>query len=179
MPVTTKKGDDGRTDLYWGPRVSKDNLRVEVFGALDELCSFLGLARSLLTATNDKKLLESIQRDLFVLGAEIATPARYIGRLKYRLGKEHIDRLEKMLEQMEGTRKFEECCFYLPGESMTSSALDIARTVTRRAERRVTTLKNKKMLNNNLVLIYLNRLSDLLYLMARSAEGKSRKLKYR
>lgn len=179
MAITTKKGDRGRTSLYWGTRISKNHIRVEVFGVMDELCSQLGMAKSLIEEMKTKKLIESIQQDLFVTGAEIATTAPHIRKLERRMNKGHVDRLEEIIQKLESEKKFEECCFYLPGQNLVSSSLDIARTVARKAERRAVTLKNKKMLKNRYVLMYLNRLSDLLYLLSRSYETKSQKLAYK
>lgn len=171
MAITTRKGDKGFTYLYWGGKVSKDNIRVEACGTLDELCSFLGLAKSLISEKRNKKLIESIQKDLFVIGAEIATKAPFLGKLEKRICNADVQRLDKVLSSLEKTRTFDECCFYLPG-NVISSSLDIARTVCRRAERRIVTMKQKGLLLNKSVAIYLNRLSDLLYLLVRSYEKK-------
>jgi len=179
MSITTKKGDKGITSLYSGEKVSKDDLRVETYGTLDELCSFLGLSKSLIKERKLKKLIQSIQQDLFVMGAELATKPTFFSKLKKRIGKGYVDRLEKIISGLEKKKTFEECCFYLPGENLNSSVLDIARTVTRRAERLVVTLKRKGILLNDFILIYLNRLSDLLYLLARGYGKNHRKLKLR
>lgn len=177
VSVVTKKGDEGRTQLYFGESVHKDDARVEAYGTLDELCSFLGMARSIVKPNRFKKLLESIQRDLFVIGAEIATTSRNLRRLDDRINKTYIRKLEIVIDEIEGKNVFEGCCFYLPGEDAVSASLDIARTVARRAERRVVTLKNKRILKNKYLLIYLNRLSDLLYLLARYYEKGHRRVK--
>jgi ATP:cob(I)alamin adenosyltransferase len=175
MAITTKKGDKGFTYLYWGGKVSKDNIRVEAYGTLDELCSFLGLAKSLIGEKRNKKLIESIQKDLFVIGAELATKAQFLGKLEKRISSADVKKLDKILSFLEKTRTFTECCFYLPG-NVISSSLDIARTVCRRAERRIVAMKEKGLLLNNSAVIYLNRLSDLLYLLARANEKKHVKL---
>jgi len=179
MSIITKKGDKGMTSLYYGEQISKDDPRVETYGTLDELCSFLGLSKSLIKDQKNKKLIEAIQRDLFVIGAELATKRTSLGKLEKRIDKSYIDRLEKIIEGLEKKRAFKECCFYLPGENLVSGALDISRTVARRAERLVVTLKRKGKLSNNFILIYLNRLSDLLYLLARAYGKNHRKLKLR
>jgi ATP:cob(I)alamin adenosyltransferase len=175
MAVTTKTGDKGSTSLYWGGRVPKDHIRVEAYGNLDELCSVLGLSKSLINEKSIKGLIESIQRDLFVVGAELATKKAFIGKLKQRVDKSYIERLEKISADLEDRRTFKECCFYLPANPISSS-LDIARTVARRAERSIVTVKRKGLLTNKFILIYLNRLSDLLYLLARRHEKKHVKL---
>lgn len=177
MAITTKKGDKGKTELYWGQQVSKDNIRVEIYGILDELCSFLGMAKSLIKNRKIKSLIESIQRDLFTVGAEIASVSSFINRLKKRIGASGVAHLERIIKDLEGKRTFKERCFYLPGENFISSALDVSRTIARRAERKIVTFKIAGLLKNKHILIYMNRLSDLLYLLARSLEKEHKKVK--
>jgi cob(I)alamin adenosyltransferase len=179
MSITTKKGDRGRTSLCFGAPVSKDNIRLEACGTLDELNSFLGLAKSLVKQKKNKKLIESMQGDLFVIGAELATKRASLAKLRKRIDKSYASRLENAIFELEKKKVIKESCFCLPGANPTSGTLDIARTVTRRAERLVVTLKRKGKLWNNFILIYLNRLSDLLYLLARSCEKNRPKLKLR
>ncbi|OGL46831.1 MAG: ATP:cob(I)alamin adenosyltransferase [Candidatus Schekmanbacteria bacterium RBG_16_38_11] len=176
MSIVTKKGDKGMTSLYWGGRIRKDHIRVETYGTLDELCTFLGLAKSLIKERETKKILESVQKDLFIIGSEIAAKPKYVGKLEYRIDSSYVKRLEESIKDLEERIKFEGCCFLLPGENFISATLDIARTITRRAERRIVTLKNKKIFKNPYILPYMNRLSDLLYLLARCYEKKHRKL---
>jgi len=176
MSVTTKAGDRGRTSLYFGGSVSKDDLRVDFFGDLDELCSFLGASKSLVRQAKIKKLLEGFQRALFIIGSEAATTKNYLKKLKQRLGESHVNQLERQIDEIEKRNVFDECCFYLPGENLVSAMLDVSRTVCRRAERKAVTLKKKGKLTNPQILIFLNRLSDLLYLLARSSEKKHRKV---
>jgi cob(I)alamin adenosyltransferase len=177
MSVVTKKGDRGKTTLCCGKIVSKDDARVEACGALDELCSFLGMSRSIIAGSKFKKILEEIQRDLFVIGPEIAvTSQRYAKQLKKRIDATYVKKLERAISQIEGKDIFEGRGFYLPGEDRVSTSLDVARTVARRAERRIVALKNKGLLRNRYILIYLNRLSDLLYLAARYHEKDHRKV---
>lgn len=169
MSISTKKGDQGTTSLCRGGRVPKDDIRVEIYGTLDELCSFLGLAKSLLADKKTKKLISSIQQDLFVIGAEIfAQPA----------GKSALDekKLDVIIKGLERKKAFKGRCFCLPGGNPVSSSLDIARTVARRLERRVVTFKRTGRLKNPRVLPFINRLSDLLYLLARSLEAKHEKV---
>jgi ATP:cob(I)alamin adenosyltransferase len=170
MSIVTKKGDKGRTSLFLGGCVAKDSPIMELEGALDELCSFLGLSKSLIKDRTKKKALESIQEDLFVIGAEVATAPRFLKRLKIKIEKNDVGRLEKIIDGLEAKRTLKECCFCLPGKNLTSSALDISRTIARRSERRAVSLTKKKLLKNPYILVYLNRLSDLLYLLARSEE---------
>jgi ATP:cob(I)alamin adenosyltransferase len=177
VSITTKKGDKGLTQLACGRKVGKDDIRIDACGTLDELCSFLGLAKSLIKNRSTKKLLEDIQKDLFVLGAEIATQAKFLNRLKERIDNNYVKRLEDNIKHLERELKLKECCFLLPGENFISGTLDVARTIARRAERKIVTLKNKKILKNPQILIYLNRLSNLLYLLARVCEKKHHRLK--
>jgi cob(I)alamin adenosyltransferase len=178
MSIATKTGDRGRTDLYLGRRVSKDHPRVEVFGSLDELCAFLGWARSMLKDEETSKLIERIQRELFIIGAEVAVTPGNVGKLERRIDQSYVRRLDEELARWEKDARFEACCFYLPGESTLACSFDIARTVARRAERRIVTLRNKGMIRNPHILAYLNRLSDLLFVLSRYYEPESRKLTY-
>jgi cob(I)alamin adenosyltransferase len=178
MSIVTRTGDRGKTSLLWGARVNKDDICVEAYGILDEVCSFLGLSKSLIKDKAIKETLGSIQRDLSIIGAEIAAEPEYIGKLERRIGNKDVNRLEKIIKELESRNKFEERCFYLPGETSASAALDIARTVTRRAERKAVSLERKGLLKNAEILVYLNRLSDLLYLFARISEKKPRRLRY-
>lgn len=177
MKISTKTGDNGSTSLLYGGRIRKDSLRVEACGTLDELCSFLGLCKSLLKNRQEKSLIEKLQTDLFVICSEIATKTSFLHKLKRRLGKKDINYLESIIEKLEKRCKLR-CCFLLAGENTLSATLDIARTIARRAERRTVTLKKKEMVKNISILAYLNRLSDLLYLLARSHEKKHQKMRY-
>lgn len=172
MRIYTRKGDDGTTDLLGGRRVSKDSRRVEAYGSVDELNAYLGLAQVHLRAhPRFAEMLQQIQNDLFTAGAELATP---VGRAVpvAPIGEAHVQRLETWIDEMEGNlpplRHF-----ILPGGSPGAAALHVARTVCRRAERRVVTLYRTEAGNPHLI-IYLNRLGDLLFVMARAvnaAEG--------
>jgi cob(I)alamin adenosyltransferase len=133
MSITTKKGDKGRTSLCRGKIVRKDDFRVEACGSLDELCSYLGLAKSLINNAKTKKLLESIQKDLFVIGAEIATTTKFIKKLEARIDNDYVRRLEDNINNLENKVKLKGCCFLLPGENLISGLLDVTRTVARRA----------------------------------------------
>ena len=171
MPITTKTGDNGKTSLLYGSRVRKDNLRIEICGILDELNSFLGLAKSLLKDKALKKLINKVQGELFVIGGEVAA-GKSSSKLRRKIGQKNIKGLELFIEKLEKKRKLKEHTFVLPGGSTISAILDVARAIARRAERRIATLRNKGMLKNRHILIYLNRLSDLLYLTARRLARK-------
>ncbi len=167
MGIVTKKGDKGKTSLYQGKPVSKDHIRMEACGTIDELSSYLGLAKSMIKNRKIGGIIESIQKDLFILGTEIVTEGLALKKLKKRIDSSFIDCLDKAILDLEEKKGLKVRCFQLPGASSVSSVLDISRTITRRAERRVTTLGRKKLLSNKCILVYLNRLSDLLFLLAR------------
>lgn len=170
MSIVTKRGDNGQTSLYCGGRVMKDHIRIEACGDLDELCSYLGMSKCLTKDKKEKELIVSVQKDLFVIGSEIATPANMLARLKKKIDSDDVRRVEKALERIETKSQHPRRAFAIPGKDSVSSVLDIARAVTRRVERRTVTLRNKQMLKNTHILVYLNRLSDLLYLLARNHE---------
>jgi cob(I)alamin adenosyltransferase len=172
MSIVTKGGDKGKTSLYRGSRVSKDHIRVETVGTLDELSSYLGLITCLIKEKKIKKTIESIEEDLFIINAEIATQTKSLKKLRKRIDIKDISGLEELIIELEAKIRPKLKGFSLSGKNQTSSNLDIARTITRRAERRVVTLQRKKMLKNKDILIYLNRLSDFLYLLSRSYDKK-------
>jgi cob(I)alamin adenosyltransferase len=178
--IYTKKGDDGTTGLlFGGDRVSKADVRTDAYGTTDEAISALGLARAAIGNATDRtearldELILRLQRELFVVGAELATHLENRDRLTDGVSRVtpemvavlegEIDDLETMVEQPKE--------FVLPGESMTGAALDLARTTIRRAERRCVALAADGGLPDSQVLPYLNRLADLLFVMARAADG--------
>jgi cob(I)alamin adenosyltransferase len=180
MRIYTKKGDDGSTGLlFGGDRVSKADARTDAYGTTDEAISALGLARAAIGNATDRtearldELILRLQRELFVVGAELATHIENRERLTDGVSRVtpemvavlegEIDDLETMVEQPKE--------FVLPGESMTGAALDLARTTIRRAERRCVALAADGGLPDSQVLPYLNRLADLLFVMARAADG--------
>lgn len=168
MKIYTRTGDAGTTGLFGGGRVDKDSVRVEAYGAVDELNAALGVARRTvgpdLAAVGDH--IESIQTDLFALGAELATVTGHEARLSGpRLGTTDITRLEDWIDELE-TSLPELKNFILPGGSEAGALLHEARTTCRRAERRVVAAGREAPVRNELV-VYLNRLSDLLFVLAR------------
>ncbi len=163
------------TSLYCGERVSKDSVRVDACGTLDELSSFLGLSKSLIKERKDRLIIEDIQRDLFVMCAEIATKPEFLTRLGKKVNKSYVVNLEKIIAQLEKEKALKQSCFCLPGGNTVSGSLDVARTVCRRAERLTVKLKKKGTLLNDFILVYLNRLSDLCFLLARAYDKKQRK----
>lgn len=170
MGIVTKAGDRGMTSLYLGGSVSKDDPRVEAYGTLDELCSFLGLASAITREPKTKKLLRNIQEDLCIICTELATETANVKRVRYRISGQHIGRIEDSIKKLDGNSMPHSSCFCLSGKTMLSASLDVARAIARRAERRVVSLKKRAILKNKSILIYLNRLSDLLYLLARNNE---------
>lgn len=166
MKIYTRTGDDGRTGLFGGARVLKDDARVEAYGSVDETNACIGVARAAGASPEVDAALEQIQAQLFVLGAELATPSDHRDRLRLPLLdaaqvaalEQHIDQLEAGLPSLTS--------FVLPAGSAAASALHHARTVCRRAERRVVAVQSSAEVRSELV-VYLNRLSDLLFVMAR------------
>lgn len=176
MKITTKKGDKGETYIFGGKAVPKYDLRIEAEGALDEAISFLGLAKAKIKTVRIKEVIRDIQKDLFKIIAEIAREKKDIPKLKERISLQDVRRLENIGNTIEKKVKTPSC-FVIPGVNEKSASLHVARTVVRRAERIVATL-NKKSKINPQILTYLNRLSDLLFVLARYEEGKPDLLKY-
>jgi len=172
MSIVTKKGDKGKTFLYCGKKVDKDDVRVEVIGAIDEASSFLGLAKSASKDKMTKRVVDSIQKDLVWLCAEVATSAESSRKIRKKIDTKSICVLEREIDCLEGKCAIKLRSFCIPGNGAASSALDVARAVTRRAERRSVTLQKRGLVKNPNIVIYLNRLSDLLYLLARLNEEK-------
>jgi cob(I)alamin adenosyltransferase len=160
--VYTKTGDKGLTSLVGGKRVSKSSARVEAYGDVDELNSVLGIVLSEVKDEEIKRIINEIQNDLFIIGADLASPPEIqVPRIK----NERIDEIEKIIDKLlEELDPLQE--FILPSGSAGGPYLHLARTVSRRAERRIAKLMEEEQLNEN-VLIYINRLSDLLFVMAR------------
>lgn len=164
--IYTKKGDAGETALGGGQRVPKDNLRVQSYGTVDELNSQLGLALAVGLCDRLAQVLPEIQNELFDVGSDLCFPEE--DKQRFRLPEiedRHIARLEALIDEMTAVVGPLEN-FILPGGSLGSAQLHVARTVCRRAERTVTTLAHAEAIGAN-VLPYLNRLSDALFVMAR------------
>jgi cob(I)alamin adenosyltransferase len=173
MSIATKTGDQGTTGLMYNRRVSKSHPRVEAYGCVDELNAAIGLARA--TAAHDfvRSNLLAIQKELVVLMGELATAVEDLPRFVkdgFSLVKpEMTARLDKLVQEIEA-QKVAMHGWATPGANMNSAALDVARTVCRRAERRVCQLQEASQLHNAEIIIYLNRLADLLWLFARWVE---------
>jgi cob(I)alamin adenosyltransferase len=167
--IVTKTGDAGQTKLIYGATVSKADLRVEAYGTIDELNSFLGLARALCPDTEIKTILEAIQRESFVLSTELSTPGEHLHKLKARITPDMTKALEEHIAPIEARPGLLDD-WALPGATVASAALDTARTVCRRAERCAVRLHEAGEVPNSEILRYLNRLSDLLWLLGRKWE---------
>jgi len=175
--IYTRSGDDGETSLVGGTRVPKDELRLELLGTLDELNALLGMARSLLAgggpegASRHAPLVDRLQAELFAVGAELATPSEE-ERRRFQIAvmtDAQVMALEREIDAMEATLPPLQN-FILPGGIPAAGALHLARAVCRRAERRAVALgRQEGGATNPAVLRYLNRLSDLLFVMARAA----------
>src|SRR5262245_9019820 len=174
MSIVTKTGDSGTTALMYNRRVSKCHPRVETYGCVDELNAALGLARSMTREAFLRDNLLAIQKDLVTLMGELATAVedlpRYFKDGYPRITPALTTRLDQLVKKIEDERTASSG-WAMPGENPASAALDVARTVCRRAERRVCSLQETQQLQNPEIIIYLNRLSDLLWLLARSAEA--------
>lgn len=167
MKIYTKTGDKGETSLFGGERVSKKSNRIEAYGTVDELNSFIGLAVTEVSDSDVRDLLLKIQNQLFIVGSDLATPKTgKTSKLKiqrvtpkfYKEIEKAIDHFDAQLERLKN--------FILPGGSKSASLLHICRTISRRAERRVVALNDTVKLGDNII-IFLNRLSDLFFVLAR------------
>ena len=167
MKIYTKTGDKGETGLFGGERVSKDSLRISAYGTIDELNSFIGLATTEVKDENVKENLLKIQNLLFVVGSDLSTPENEKTKKLniQRTPASFYSAIEKMIDdydaQLEELRNF-----ILPGGTRGAAILHICRTICRRAEREVVTLKNSVTIGENII-IFLNRLSDLFFVLSR------------
>jgi cob(I)alamin adenosyltransferase len=175
VKIYTKKGDDGTTSLWYGGRVPKDSARTEAYGTFDEACSALGVARALCTESGATELAADILRlqdDLFVAGAELATAPEAAERLEdgiSRVTLEMVEEAERLIDRYMAEVELPPK-FVIPGGNLISAHLDVARTVIRRAERRVSTLVEEDQIASETLVHFVNRASDLAYAMARWAD---------
>ncbi len=185
MKIYTKRGDSGKTDLFgMTKKISKSSIRVSAYGEIDELNSVIGLIRATLTTAhksknknstlkknykNIEKALEKIQNDLFIIGADLATPKinkkhNKLSKIK-KIGTKDINKIEKIIDNF--SKNLDPLKnFILPGGSILASLFHVSRTICRRAERTTVELSEKEDINENII-PYLNRLSDLLFVFAR------------
>ena len=170
--VTTGTGDEGHTDLLGPVRVPKYHRRPEAFGTVDEATSFLGLARAQCKSAEIDAWIRGFQSDLYLLMAELATPAENYAKVDFKMTADRIGALEGLEDELK-TRVEIGKEFILPGDSVTGATLDVARTVVRRAERLVARLYHDGDVPNRETVRYLNRLSDVLFILARYADSSS------
>lgn len=175
MSIVTKTGDAGTTGLMYNRRVSKCHPRVEAYGSVDELTAAIGVARACAKHERMRSCLIAVQKDLVTLMGELATSANDLSRYMKDgftlISGQHTLGLETVIREIESENlKFQG--WAIPGATADSAALDVARTTCRRAERRVCALHEAGQLQNPEIIVYLNRLSDLLWLLARWCEAK-------
>lgn len=172
--IYTRGGDKGKTSLYDGRRVEKDDVRVEAYGTVDELNSFMGFAKSFVETEEMREDIEEVQHKLFVVAANLATENP--DNIDKKIKQEYIDWLEERVDHyMDIGGDFEG--FIVPGSSKASGALHIARSISRRAERRIITFSKTDYVDP-LLMKYVNRLSDFLYSIAKANEEKVIDVKY-
>ena len=169
MRIYTRTGDSGETRLLFGGRVSKADARCEAYGATDQAVSAMGLARALSKEPRVKEVLLEVQHEMFTVGAELATDNEGYEHLEANFSvvtPEMTQRLEERIDELSRQVKLPSA-FIVPGASAASGALDVARSQLRAGERRVVELQERGLLVNAEVLRYINRLSDLLFMLAR------------
>ena len=169
MKIYTKTGDAGETGLFGGGRVSKDDPRVTAYGEVDELNASLGFAAALDPAGFESDFIEAIQRDLFAIGAELATPTAT--KVREQVAAARVTALEELIDKHEASLPALKN-FIVPGGTAKAAALHVARTTCRRAERAVVSLARDEQVNP-VIIHYLNRLSDLLFVLARAVNKQA------
>lgn len=169
--ITTKKGDQGTSRLFSGEEVPKNSPRLEAYGDIDELGALLGIARFHAKNAETKSALLFIQRSLFTVSSELATTKDKLNRLAKRVDSDMLKEIEEKREALEKSVKIPNG-FVIPGNSLATAHIEHARTVARRCERKIVALFREKTIENELLLIWLNRLSDYLYLLARAEEDE-------
>src|SRR5438477_142997 len=170
--VTTGEGDTGYTGLLGEQRVPKYDPRPDTFGTVDEATSALGLARAAATDPHVKQIIFQVQQELYLLMGELATPAENYEKIGLRMTPEHVRRLEEVEESLKSEVEIPNK-FIIPGDTLDGAALDLARTIIWRAERMAVKLLHDGIIQNGEVVRYLNRLSDLIFILARYIEVKS------
>lgn len=168
--VTTRTGDEGYTGLIGRERVPKWDPRPETYGTLDEATSALGLARAVASGEHVKEQILALQRELYLLMAELALSPEAYAESDFKITAEHVVGLERISEELKAKVEIGNV-FVIPGETLAGAALDLARAVVRRGERLAAKLYHDGTIGNIEVLRYLNRLSDLLFILARYEEA--------
>jgi len=171
--IVTKGGDEGRTRLFTGQEVSKASVRPEAYGDLDELVSMLGWAKTLVAKPEIVEIIEDLQKRLFRAGAELASDGELYTD---PIGSDDVVDMDALASGLESRIQMPEG-FILPGGTQAGAILDVSRTIARRLERKVVLLTDQQMLSNPEMLVWINRLSDVLWLCARLEEGSATTLK--
>ncbi len=172
MPEKSKRENKRLTSLLGGKRVPKYHLKPEAYGTLDELNSFLGMARAVTKDKRVKEILFTIQNHFFMIGSDLALSGKDRSLLKGEISQREVAWLKKLSTDFKALLKLEPK-FIIYGETYISSVLDVARAISRRAERLMTKMKSRGILVNSKILDYFNCLSDVLYLLARYEEKKA------
>lgn len=171
MKVYTRKGDSGETGLFGGSRISKNSLKVDTYGSVDESAAFIGAARALIKDKKINDILYAIQEKFLVIGAYLASDSKGIPKLKEKIEISDIEKLEKYIDEYsKGLLPLYK--FIIPGENIESAALHVARTVVRRSERKIVALKEKDEVTPE-ILKYVNRVSDILFVLSRVVEDNA------
>jgi len=165
----SKKGDGGETSLLGGQRVPKFDPRPDTYGVLDEASSALGVVRAMTKDQRIKDIILSVQKDLLTMGAELSSLSEDIPKLSIRIGAGDVQRIEDLIDDLQKNVKLKNEFIY-PGETVLSAQIDVGRTIIRRAERNAARLKNEGLVNNPNIHQYLNRLADMLFMLARYEE---------
>jgi len=160
MKIYTKTGDKGQTSLIGGSRISKDDLRVECYGTIDEATSALGVAYAAITDEDMRKNIQALQGRMFILGAQLASDEKGLQLLKTKINEEDVASIEEMIDDYTSRNDLQKA-FVTPGANMASAQLHVARAIIRRAERRMIALGCDEIL-----VVYVNRLSDVVFMMA-------------
>lgn len=168
MKIYTRTGDEGETGVFGGPRVPKDDLRIEAYGTVDELNAALGVVRAALPPPAIDEVIERLQHELFVVGAQLATP-KPVEKGVPMIGQQHVTALEQLIDRCEERLPLLKE-FILPGGTPLAAQIHFARAICRRAERRVVTFaRTSPESATPELLAYLNRVGDLLFTLARAA----------
>lgn len=176
MSITTKFGDKGKTALFSGEIVDKDSPRTDAYGDVDELVSVLGLARAHSDKADVSDVILWIQSELFIVAAELATDKKKIDTLSDRIDETRVSQLDEKRDELEAKVKMP-TGFIIPGGTKVAAFIDHARTISRRCERKAVGLDRYGMIDNPHLIVWLNRLSDFLWLLARYDEGDATVLK--
>lgn len=176
MGVRSGRGDDGFTDLSFRKNISKDSVDIQAIGDLDELNSYLGLVKSRIRGSGEKAILEKIQQAVTRIASEISIGTEKQKELGLLLKKDDADWIKHLIHRLEEKTRVEPH-FYIPGEGEISALLDVARTVSRRAERSIVGLFSKGKVRNGNLLTYMNCISDVLFIMARKKARVEQRVK--